>query len=126
MRVPPVVLTSTLMVMGLVISDYFLPQATLEVKAYRSLSDYSVGVMRQEAEAFAQARGGVRLEVGSGDGSERYFVLHADGQPVMLVDNSSMQLVVMVAGDAGERVTDLQDLQQQWRVRTRPDWDRRR
>jgi len=42
----------------------------------------------------------------------------------MLVDNSSMQLVVMVAGDAGERAPDLRDLREQWRVRTRPDWDR--
>ena len=124
MRVPPVVITSTLMVVGLVISDYFLPQAALEVKAYRRLSDYSFGVMREEAEAFAQARGGVRLEASSGDGSERYFVLHANGQPVMLVDNSSMQLVVMVVGDAGERAPDLQDLREQWRGRTRPDWDR--
>lgn len=117
------VVTSTLMVMGLVIADYYLPQATLEVRAYRGLSDYSFGVMREEAKAFAEARGGVRLEVGSGDGSERYFVLLADGQPVMLVDNSSMQLVVMVVGDAGERAADLRELQQQWRVRTRPDWD---
>lgn len=110
--------------MGLVISDYFLPQATLEVKAYRRVSDYSFGVMREEANAFAQARGGVRLEVSSGDGSERYFVLHANGQPVMLVDNSSTQLVVMVAGNLGERAPDLQDLREQWRVRMRPDWDR--
>ncbi len=124
MRVPPVVVTSTLMVMGLVISDYYLPQAALEVKAYRRLSDCSFGVMRVEAKAFAEARGGVRLEESPEDGSERYFVLHADGQPVMLVDNSSMQLVVMVVGDAGERSTDLRDLQQQWRVRTRPDWER--
>lgn len=124
MRVPPVVVTSTLMVMGLVISDYFLPQATLEVKAYRRVSDYSFGAMREEAKAFAQARGGVRLEVSPRDGSERYFVLHADGQPVMLVDNSSLQLLVMVAGDAGERAPDLRELQQQWRVRTRPDWER--
>ncbi|WP_164270546.1 hypothetical protein [Stenotrophomonas sp. B1-1] len=124
MRVPPVVVTSTLMVMGLVISDYFLPQTALEVKAYRRLSDYSFRLMREEAEAFARERGGVRLEESPRDGSERYFVLLADGQPVMLVDNSSMQLVVMVAGDAGERASDLLDLQQEWRVRTRPDWDR--
>jgi len=124
MRVPPAVVTSTLMGMGLVISDYFLPQAALEVKAYRRLSDYSFGVMREEAEAFARARGGVRLEASSRDGSERYFVLLADGQPVMLVDNSSMQLVVMVAGDAGERAPDLRDLREQWRGRPRPDWDR--
>lgn len=124
MRVPPVVVTSTLMVVGLVISDYFLPQATLDVRAYRGLSDYSFGVMREEANAFAQARGGVRLEESPRDGSERYFVLHADGQPVMLVDNSSMQLVVMVAGEAGERAPDLRDLREQWRVRMRPDWER--
>jgi hypothetical protein len=123
MRVPPVVVAATLMVMGLMISDYYLPQATLEVKVYRRLSDYSFGVMREEVEAFAEARGGEGLAVSSKDESERYFVLHADGQPVMLVDNSSMQLVVMIAGDAEERVPDLSDLKQQWRVRTRPDWE---
>ncbi|MEG9858643.1 MULTISPECIES: hypothetical protein [Stenotrophomonas] len=42
----------------------------------------------------------------------------------MMVDNSPMQLVVVVAGHTAERVPKLQDLQQQWRVRTGPDWER--
>lgn len=39
MRVPPLVVTTTLMLMALVISDHCLPQATLEMKVYRRLSD---------------------------------------------------------------------------------------
>ncbi|MNC74890.1 hypothetical protein D3C75_1263280 [compost metagenome] len=82
--------------------------------------------MRKEAEAFAKARGGEGAVVSSRDESARYFELRADGKPVMLVDNSPVQLVVLVAGDSRERVQDLRDLQQQWRVRTRPDWEWRR
>lgn len=82
--------------------------------------------MRQEAEAFAKARGGEGVVVSSRDESARYFELRADGKPVMLVGNSAVQLMVMVAGDSQERVPDLRDLQQQWLVRTRPDWERSR
>ncbi|MCW2068345.1 UNVERIFIED_ORG: hypothetical protein M2420_003716 [Stenotrophomonas maltophilia] len=122
MRVPPVVITTTLMVMGLVIADHYLPRATLEVKVYRRLSDAEFRIMRKEAEAFAEARVDDGLMVSSRGEGERYFELRADEQPVMLVDNSLSQLVVMVAGDAGERVPDLRDLKQQWRIRTRADW----
>lgn len=126
MRVPPEVVTTTLMVMGMVIADHYLPQATLEVQVYRRLSDAEFRLMREEAEAFAKARGGEGVVVRSRDESARYFELRANGNPVMLVDNSAVQLMVMVAGDSRERVLDLRDLQQQWRVRTRPDWEWRR
>ncbi|MBA0385593.1 hypothetical protein B9Y76_01565 [Stenotrophomonas maltophilia] len=114
------------MVMGMVIADHYLPQATLEMQVYRMLSDAKFRLMRKEAEAFAKARGREAVVVSSGDESARHFELWANGKPVMLVDNSAMQLMVMVAGDWQERVPDLQDLQQQCRVRTRPEWERRR
>lgn len=126
MKVPPEVVTTTLMVMGMVIADHYLPQATLEMQVYRMLSDAKFRLMRKEAEAFAKARGREGVVVSSGDESARHFELWANGKPVMLVDNSAMQLMVMVAGDWQERVPDLQDLQQQCRVRTRPEWERRR
>lgn len=126
MRVPPEVVTTTLMVMGMVIAYHCLPQATLEVQVYRRLSNAEFRLMRKEAEAFAKARCGEGLVVSSRDESARYFEPRANGKSVMLVDNSAVQLMVMVAGDSQERVPELRDLQQQWRVRTRPDWERRR
>lgn len=126
MRVPPEVVTTPLMVMGMVIADHYLPHATLEVQVYPRLSDAEFRLMRKEAEAFAKARGGEGVVVSSRDESARYFELRANGKPVMLVDNSVAQLMVMVAGDSQERVPDLQSLQRQWRVRTLPDWERRR
>lgn len=107
MKVPPEVVTTTLMVMGMVIADHYLPQATLEVQVYRRLSDAELRLMRKEAEAFAKARGCERVVLSSRDESARYFELRADGKPVMLVDKSAMQLMVMVAGDSLERVPDL-------------------
>lgn len=88
MRVPPEVVTAKLMVMGIVIADHELPQATLEVQVYCKLSDASFGHMLKEAEAFAKARDGEGVVVSSGDESARYFELRANGKPVMLVDNS--------------------------------------
>lgn len=112
MRLPPVVITTTLMVMGVVIADHSFPQATRDVKAYRRLSDAEFRLMQKEAEAFAKARSGQGLVESSGGVSERYFELRADGKPVMLVDNSSMQLVVALAEDSRERAPDLTDLKQ--------------
>lgn len=108
------------MVIGMVIADHYLPRDTLEVQVYRRLSDAEFMLMRKEAEAFAKARGGEGVVVSSRDDSARYFELPANGKPVMLVDNSAVQLVVMVAGGSGERVPDMRELQQ-WRVRARPD-----
>lgn len=101
------------MLLGFVVSDHCFPQAMLEVKVYRRLSDTSLGLMRKEAEAFSEVRGDDGLAVSSRNESERYFLLQANGEPVMLADSSSMQLVVMVAGDEGGQVPDLPDLQQQ-------------
>lgn len=126
MRVPPEVVTATLMVMVMVIADHYLPQSTLAVQVYRRLSDAEFRLMRKEAEAFAKVRCGEGVVVSPRDESERYFELQANGKSVMLVDNSVAQLMVMIAGDSQERVPDSRDLQQQWRVRTRPDWERRR
>jgi len=121
MRVPPLVVTTTLMLIGLVISDHYLPQAKAEGRVYHRLSDAEFRLMRKEVEAFAEG-----LVVTSKDESERYFVLQANGQPVMLVDNSYSELAVMVAGDLGQLAPELRDLNRQWRVKTQPDWERRR
>ena len=110
------------MVLGLAVGDRYVPEAPLEVNAYQRVSDAEFRLMRMEAEEFAGGLEGRGLAVSSKDAHERYFELRADGQPVMLVDNSSVQLVVVVAGESRARVPELRDLQHSWRVRTRPDW----
>lgn len=97
MRTPPAVAIITAVLLGLVIGDRYLPDAPLDMKAYRKLSDAAFRRMREEAETITRTRGG-DLEVSSMAYGEGFFELRADGQPVMLLDNSSMQLLVDVLG----------------------------
>ncbi|MBD3683689.1 hypothetical protein H3005_17675 [Stenotrophomonas sp. Br8] len=83
------------MLMAPAISDHCLPQATLEVKVYRRLSDAEFRLIQKEGKAFAEARDSQGLVVSPRDEGEGYFEVWADGEPVMMVDNSSMQLVLM-------------------------------
>ncbi|WP_206746987.1 hypothetical protein, partial [Stenotrophomonas maltophilia] len=100
---PPFVVTAALMLMAQVISYHCLPQATLKVKGYRRLSDTEFRFMRKEVEEFAEADGGRGLVVSSRDEGEGYFELWADREPV-IVDNSPIQLVVVIAEHSAERV----------------------
>lgn len=111
MRMPPAVAIIAAMLLGLVIGDKYLPDAPLEMKAYRKLSDAAFRRMREEAETITRTRGG-GLEVSSMADGEGFFELRADGQPVMLVDNSSMQLLVVVFGETQEPALDLSELEQ--------------
>lgn len=47
MRVPPEVVTTTLLVMGMLIADHYLSQTTLEVQVYRRLSGAEFRLMRK-------------------------------------------------------------------------------
>lgn len=111
MRMPPAAAIIAAMLLGLVIGDKYVPDARLEMKTYRKLSDAAFRPMLEEAETIARTRGG-GLEVRSIADGEDFFELRAHGQPVMLVDNSSMQLLVVVFGEAREPVLDLSELEQ--------------
>jgi len=108
------------MLLVLVIGDKYVPIARLEMKAYRKFSDAAFRRMREEAETIARTCGG-GLEVSSMTDGEGFSELRVHGQPAMLADNSSMQLLVVVAGESRERATDLRELEQNWRARMRPD-----
>lgn len=117
---PPAVAIMASMLLGLVIGDRYVPDAPLKMKVYRELSDAKFKRMREETELSARKRG-VALKVSSMADGEAFFELWAHGQPIMLVDNSSMQLLVAVAGDSREGASDLRELKQSGRARMRPD-----
>lgn len=111
MRLPTAVAIMASMLLGLVIGDRYVPGAPLEMKVYRRLSDAEFRRMREEAQLSARTRSN-GLKVSSMDDGEASFELWAHGKPVMLVDNSSMQLLVVVLGEAREPVLDLSELEQ--------------
>lgn len=122
MRIPPALPILAAMLLGLATGERYAPDARLEMKAYRRLTDAEFGRMREDAQMFAGSRS-AELEVGSMADGRRFFELRARGQPVVLVDNSTMQLLVVVFGEAREQVPDLVELEQRWRVRIGPDLD---
>lgn len=125
MRVPRALSIVGAMLLGLVIGGRSGPVAPLEMKNFRRLPDAEFGRMRAETEMFAGSSS-VGREVSSMADGQRFFELQAHGQPVTLVDNSSVQLLVVVFGEAREQVPNLVELEQRWRVWTKPALDARR
>lgn len=68
-----------------------VPKAGLELRTFRKVSDAEFAVMREEAVRLA--REGL-VQHGRYAG-ERHFEVSCDGKPVMLVDNSLEQLVIV-------------------------------
>ncbi|MBA0342412.1 hypothetical protein D7U87_17110 [Stenotrophomonas maltophilia] len=77
------------------IASRHAPKADLELRTFRKVSDAEFTVMREEAVRLV--RGGlVQHARYAGD---RYFEVSCDGIPVMLVDNSLEQLVIVLYAD---------------------------
>lgn len=74
------------------IASRHVPKADLELRTFRKVSDAEFAVMREEAVRLV--REGV-VQDGRYAG-ERYFEVSCDGKPVMLVDNSLEQLVIVL------------------------------
>lgn len=72
-----------------------VPKAGLELREFRKVSDAEFAVMREEAVRLV--RQGLALYVRYA--GERYFEVSCDGKPVMLVDNSLEQLVIVLFAD---------------------------
>ncbi len=74
------------------ITSCHAPKAGLELRTFRKMSDAEFTVMHEEAVRLV--RGGL-VQHGRYAG-ERYFEVSCDGKPVMLVDNSLEQLVIVL------------------------------
>ncbi len=92
----PVIYCAVLLVaLSATIASRHVPKAGLELRTFRKVSDAEFAVMREEAVRLV--RGGlVQHARYAGD---RYFEVSCDGIPVMLVDNSLEQLVIMLYAD---------------------------
>ncbi|MFL6959607.1 hypothetical protein ACJ7C5_17705 [Nocardiopsis yanglingensis] len=77
------------------IASRHVPKAGLELRTFRKVSDTEFSVMREEAVRLV--RGGLVLHARYAGG--RYFEVSCDGRPVMLVDNSLEQLVIVLYAD---------------------------
>lgn len=80
------------------IASRHVPKADLELLTFRKVSDAEFAIMREEAVRLV--REGVVQDAGyagyAGYAGERYFEVSCDGKPVMLVDNSLEQLVIVL------------------------------
>lgn len=77
------------------IASCHVPKAGLELRTFRKVSDAEFAVMREEAVRLVR-EGLVRHARYAED---RYFEVSCDGIPVMLVDNSLEQLVIVLYAD---------------------------
>ncbi|MBN5021907.1 hypothetical protein JY437_12195 [Stenotrophomonas maltophilia] len=74
------------------IASRHIPQAGLELRTFRKVSDAEFAVMREDAVRLVR-EGLVQHARYAG---ERYFEVSCHGAPVMLVDNSLEQLVIVL------------------------------
>lgn len=82
------------------IASRHVPKADLELLTFREVSDAEFAVMREEAVRLV--REGVVQDARYA--GERYFEVSCDDKPVMLVDNSLEQLVIVLY--AGREIDD--------------------
>lgn len=72
-----------------------VPSAGLQLRTFPKVSDAEFAVMREEAVRLVS--GGQVLD--TRHLGERYFEVSCDGKPVMVVDNSLEQLVIVLYAD---------------------------
>lgn len=99
------------------IASRHLPKAALAPGAFRKVSDAEFAVMREEAVRLV--RGGVVQDAGYP--RERYFEVSCDDTPVMLVDNSSEQLVIVMYAGREIDVSCVEPMLSHWSPRIVPD-----
>jgi hypothetical protein len=101
---------------GSALAHFHLPQGHLELKTYPKVSGAAFAVMRENALDLVAED----AELGAGRFAARYFELTCRGEPALLVDNSSSQLLIIgFIGRASETPCD-QPLLQRWSSRLLP------
>lgn len=101
---------------GSALARFHLPKGDLELKTYPKVSATEFSVIRQEALSLAAED----ATLGAGRFEARYFELTCRGEPALLVDNSSSQLLILgFIGQANERPC-VQPLLQRWSSRLLP------
>lgn len=92
------------------VASLHVPKAGLELRTFRKVSDAEFAVMHEEAVRLVQ--GGLVQHVRYA--GERYFEVSCHGMPVMLVDNSLEQLVIVLFADRWTDVPCVVPLMSHW------------
>lgn len=92
------------------IASCHVPKASLELRTFRKVSDAEFAVMREEAVRLV--RGGLVQD--ARHPGERYFEVSCDGKPVMLVDNSLEQLLIVLHADRKTDVPCIEPVLTHW------------
>ncbi len=101
---------------GAALANFYLPKDNLELKTYPKVSAAEFSIMREEALSLEAED----ATLGAGPFEARYLQLTCRGEPALLVDNSSSQLLILdFIGRAGE-VPCVQSLLQRWSSRLLP------
>lgn len=87
-----------------------VPKAGLELREFRNVSDAEFAVMREEAVRIVREG----LVPHARHAGERYVEVSCDGKPVMLVDNSLEQLVIVLFADRWTDVPCVVPLMSHW------------
>ena len=98
------------------IASRHVPKAGLELRTFRKVSDAEFAVMREEAVRLV--REGVVQDARYA--GERYFEVSCDGKPVILVDNSLEQLVIVLSAGREIDVPCIVPLLSHWCMRLVP------
>lgn len=110
--------TVLLAVLSAATASCHVPKAGLELRTFRKASDAEFAVMREEAVQLAR-KGVVQDARYAG---ERYFEVSCEGRPVMLVDNSLEQLVIVLFADSWIDVPCVVPLTSHWSGRIVPEY----
>ncbi|MGE8230969.1 hypothetical protein K7567_01935 [Stenotrophomonas maltophilia] len=98
------------------IASRHVPKADLELRTFRKVSDAEFAVMREDAVRLV--REGVVHDARYA--GERYFEVSCHGAPVMLVDNSLEQLVIVLYANKEIDVPCVMPLLLHWNSRIVP------
>lgn len=91
--------------LGLVIGGACMPPATMTLEAHPRLNDSEYALLQTEAERFAERLGCLGLAIELRSHSPSLFELSIRNKPILLVDNSGSQLlVVTVSAGKGEEI----------------------
>lgn len=101
---------------GAALATLHLPKEELELESYQKASAAEFSVMRREALQLATED----ASVGAGRFEVQYFELTCRGEPALLVDNSSSQLLILGFIGRASEAPCVQPLLQRWSSRLLP------
>lgn len=101
---------------GAALANFYLPKGDLELETYPKVSAAEFAVMREESLSLLADD----ATLGAGRFEAKYFELTCRGEPAMLVDNSSSQLLILGFLSRATEAPCVQPLLQGWSSRLLP------